>query len=51
MAAGALQLRIMRTAGAFAEITWAEPTTTVGVQFWGDANEGKEGTGVRKHQA
>jgi hypothetical protein len=40
MAAGALQLCILRTPGAFAAISWAEPTTAVGVQFWGDANDG-----------
>ncbi len=35
-----LQLRILDRVGSFAEITWPDPTTTVGVQFWGDGNDG-----------
>ncbi|MEZ4673993.1 MAG: hypothetical protein R2932_07080 [Caldilineaceae bacterium] len=35
-----MRLRILRGAGSFAEIKWHEPTTTVGVQFWGDTNDG-----------
>lgn len=35
-----LHLRILARAGSYAELTWPEPTTTVGVQFWGDGNDG-----------
>lgn len=35
-----LKLRILDRANTYAELTWPDPTTTVGVQFWGDANDG-----------
>ena len=40
MVDSSLHLRVLKGAGSFAEITWDEPTTTVGVQFWGDGNDG-----------
>lgn len=40
MAESPMQLLILSSAGSWAEITWMEPTTVVGVQFWGDSNDG-----------
>ncbi len=36
----ALQLLILQAAGSWVAIQWTEPTTVVGVQFWGDHNDG-----------
>jgi len=35
-----MRLVVLNAIGSWAEISWTEPTTTVGVQFWGDSNDG-----------